>query len=460
MKKINLLISTLLVAQVLFSQNFWEKTYPVSTTQSVGRDLILSVDGATYLLGEIDFPAPTGQLKHYVRLLKIDPNDGNILWENIVNEGNNALEAAYSLREKADGSLLAVGFSGFPDTRMYCIHANAATGDTIFTKKIEATKNEVAYVVRTLPNGDFLVGGTRYELGKSAKLYRLTADGTIVWSNFYNISGTNHSEGIVDMEFSIDNNPILLHSQNHDISFSNIDNEGLLLGTLGNNYSNFDIPTSLSVAADGTFLISASVNGVAGNNPLIIKSSETEVLWTKNLPFLYFTVYSIETEADGGYLLGMSGKPSGEPKGKVVFLKLNSEGEILWKKEFEGDYERFVVKPYPTGGYIGIGTRNKEMLVIKTAAATDIPSLNSNNANVIIYPNPCIDFLALKFQNTDNQTIAYEIFDILGKKIYANYPENQGNVHKIDASLWPTGIYFLKGNVGDKNFNKIIEVVK
>jgi hypothetical protein len=464
MKNTFVLICFILGISPAFAQNIWEKTYPVATAKSVGRDLQIGADGTIVIVGEIDFPAPSGSFKHYVRLLKINPNDGAIIWENIVKNGEIALETAYSVRESENGIIYTAGFADFPTTRMYCVQTNAL-GDTLRTQKVFADVKEVAYVVRFLPNGDYFLAGTRYEPAKVYKLYRFSADGTLIWQKAYALGGSTSADGIIDLEFTTDGNIIFLHSLNNgSINITKITLDGNEIYSQSEQYSNFDIPTALCATPDGGCIVTAVSNGVAGSNPIIVKFDANGTKeWQKPLNYSAHTPYSIELDPDqNGYILGMSGKPSGTTQGKVYFLKIDLNGELVWTKFFEGKYDRFVVVPNPSGGYVGLGTRNETMLLINTDTSNVISNLQDITEKITLYvqPNPCADFFNIYLQNADNEPINYQIFDFLGHKMLEKNIQNSSAKIEINVQEWSTGTYILKAKVGKMNFNKLIEIVK
>jgi hypothetical protein len=441
-----------------FTQNNWEKTYPVSTTKSVGRDITNSSDGNLFFVGEIDFPAPNGVFKHYVRILKINLMTGDIVWENIVKEGETKLETANSIREKPDGTILTAGFSDYPDTRMYCVAANQQ-GDTIFTKKIPAAVVEVAYVVRPMQNGDFILAGTKLGGDKTAKAYRLTADGTVLWSKLLTLPGGTSGEGVIDMEFTSDGNLVLLYSLNNGIGVTKMNLEGEIIFTQNQIFSNYDIPTAMVATPDGGFLVSSIANGIVGSNPLLSKFDITgTILWQKALDYLAHTVYSIEINHDNdGYILGMAGKPSGTTNGKVYFVKTDLEGDIVWAKSFAGAYERFVVVPTPSGGYIGAGTRNESMLLISTDSiqiTNETFESEGDENRLIIAPNPSTTEFEILTKNIDNELIKYQLFDKTGRIVKEGFsPKNV-----VDVADLVVGIYFLRVSIGKNIHHKKIMV--
>ena len=63
---------------------------------------------------------------------------------------------------------------------------------------------------------------------------------------------------------------------------------------------------------------------------------------------------------------------------------------------------------------------------------------------ISIFPNPTIDYINLKLTTPSSDTYSYEIYAIDGKKLIAK--THISSLEKIDCSLFPSGMYFIKIN--------------
>ncbi len=79
---------------------------------------------------------------------------------------------------------------------------------------------------------------------------------------------------------------------------------------------------------------------------------------------------------------------------------------------------------------------------------TSTSSVNENNSNFSIYPNPAKDIITLKFKEASN----FEIFTLDGKLI-ESINKVQLN-HVIDCSGYPSGVYFIKADNQTQKFIK------
>ncbi len=64
------------------------------------------------------------------------------------------------------------------------------------------------------------------------------------------------------------------------------------------------------------------------------------------------------------------------------------------------------------------------------------------NGNVMIYPNPCKDYLIVQIR--DSQNIQLEIFDIAGKLRFSAFLFNNPNTNSIELSSLENGYYIIR----------------
>jgi len=78
----------------------------------------------------------------------------------------------------------------------------------------------------------------------------------------------------------------------------------------------------------------------------------------------------------------------------------------------------------------------------------------NNELNVFkVYPNPTLGDWTVKAQNTIQ---AIQVYDILGKKVFASRPNNNEAIISTDALR--TGVYFAK--VTSNNVEKTVKLIK
>ncbi len=89
-------------------------------------------------------------------------------------------------------------------------------------------------------------------------------------------------------------------------------------------------------------------------------------------------------------------------------------------------------------------------------AVTGIDKITSQNVSIGLYPNPTANFVTIDFKNADAKTV--EVFDEIGNKVYSNIVNNTSNLHKIDFTNLPAGVYYVKvGTATEPIFKKFIK---
>lgn len=103
------------------------------------------------------------------------------------------------------------------------------------------------------------------------------------------------------------------------------------------------------------------------------------------------------------------------------------------------------------------GTRDVGCYEYSVSSGTDM--LNKTNAHsLMVYPNPFKQSFTLAFTTTSSTIISVEIFDIVGKKIFAEQQSGIAGEYKQDISLryYPKGVYILQLKTGTDIFNEKI----
>ncbi len=118
-----------------------------------------------------------------------------------------------------------------------------------------------------------------------------------------------------------------------------------------------------------------------------------------------------------------------------------SVGQILYTTNYgsNGSVAQGVQQPYEISVLLGIDE------------AIGIDLLLS------VFPNPTTDFVTLKFENYDFESIDYQLFDINGKIILTD--KSQIKETKITIGNLPSSIYFLKVLDANKEL-KTFKIIK
>ncbi|MGA2296281.1 MAG: T9SS type A sorting domain-containing protein [FCB group bacterium] len=86
---------------------------------------------------------------------------------------------------------------------------------------------------------------------------------------------------------------------------------------------------------------------------------------------------------------------------------------------------------------------------------------NSNNS-LTIFPNPASNELKISYNLNANKYVTISIIDVLGNEVYSATEQGLAgtNNSKIDLSVLPQGVYYLKLSAGADALTRIISVIK
>ncbi|PKR80894.1 hypothetical protein CW751_06910 [Brumimicrobium salinarum] len=118
-------------------------------------------------------------------VLKTDES-GELLWQK--NYGGENWEILHDAQILSDGGLILVGHSEGNTTQekdLYMVRTNAV-GDTLWTKTIQTSTDDIAYAVDTLSNSQFVIGGVMGDAGVQRGMLAAynNVDGSEVWLSF------------------------------------------------------------------------------------------------------------------------------------------------------------------------------------------------------------------------------------------------------------------------------------
>jgi hypothetical protein len=318
-----MIIGVLLFTVDGLGQNTWVKTFGGSLVEK-GNSIVLTNDGGCVVTGwtssnDGDFIGMNkGDIDIFV--IKLNSN-GNIIWKKTFGGGK---ESGNSIVPTKDGGYVLNG------------ETSSNVGDFSGMNK----GGEDIFVIKLNSNGDIVwkktFGGSSVEIGRSITT---TTDGGYVLSG-----RTNSNDG----DFSG------MNKGGEDIFVIKINSNGDTewIRTFGG--SDYESGYSITTTKDGGYVLNGETNSndgdfsgmnKGGEDTFVIKlNSNGDTEWIKTFGGSDFeTGYSITTTKDGGYLLnGVTNSNDGDFSGMnkgisdIFVIKLNSNGDIVWKKTFGG----------------------------------------------------------------------------------------------------------------------------
>ncbi|HEY0029900.1 MAG TPA: T9SS type A sorting domain-containing protein [Bacteroidia bacterium] len=385
----------------------WKQTYGGGSLPEVPNCILKAADGNYFIVGYSQSTG-SGDFDHY--LLKIDPAGTLIFSKRYGGYGN---EDAKEIIATADGNYMIVGASNsvsFSDNNVQLIKIDIS-GNVIATKNYGGPGYESARSVKQCSDGGFIVAGKRVALSGIASIFliRTNPAGDTLWTRIH--SDVNSMEG----------KSILVNSDN-----------------------------SYTLSVDDS---SATVDSDV--RVMKLDPSGSTILWNKRYGGNDKDITKlIKPTSDGGYIVTAMSRSFGWIDPDYWLLKINSVGDTAWSRHYGGaDHEHcYAVKETSDGGYITVGhtrsnpPRIEHILFIKLNSngelgpvGIDENALNENALN--LYPNPSTGIVNINFVGNYEPGSILKITDTMGKLIYSQKMDGQNN--SFDLKNNRPGLYYI-----------------
>ena len=366
-----------LVKTDLLGDTLWTKTYGgdelddgYSVQQTTDGGYIIT--GSTRSFGNGSLPGQSGS---DVWLIKTD-SQGDTLWTKTY--GGSGSEVGNSVQQTSDGGYVICGYTtsfGNGSSDIYLIKTNIQ-GDTLWTRTIGGTDNDVGKSVQQTNNGGYIITGFTESYGSGGgDLYLIKTNslGDTLWTKTYG--------GV-----------------------------------------NFDNGWSVEQTNDLGYIVTGMIGGVVGGGPsvwLVKTDAQGDTLWTKTYDGSGADYgRSVEQTSDGGYVICGYTTSWGPLARDVWLIKTNSQGDTLWTCTYGGLgwEEGWSVKQTSNGGYIIAGYKHitnldDNLYLIKTdgcgnvTSTFNIPTPSSNRKLERV-----VDVLGRNTKGTKNEPLLY-IYD-------------------------------------------------
>lgn len=240
-------------------------------------------------------------------------------------------------------------------------------------------------------DGGFIVAGYTSSFGVGDDdiwLLKLSRSGAILWQKTY---GGNGNDRAYSMQQTADGGFVVAGSSQ---SFSGSDTDFFVL-KLGNDGSvswqktfggtAFDRALTIQQTLGGGYIVAGITQSFdSGNNDLwVLKlGSMGDLIWEKGLGGdCSYEANSVVATTDGGYVVAGNAHSCVLANRDVLILKFDTDGELLWRKNFGGDISEYAhsIDQTSDGGYIVAGRSrsfgsgyNTDIWVVKLDANGDI----------------------------------------------------------------------------------------
>jgi len=273
-----------------------------------------------------------------VYLLKTDSNS-NLLWEK--NFGGTSDDYGRSVVETSDGGLVVTGYTdSFGNSGQVYLLKTDSSGNLLWEKNFGGTDNDIGYSVVETSDGGFVVTGGTSSFGNGYQVYLLKTDssGNLLWEK--NFGGTDSDDGYSVVETS-DGGLVVT---GHTLSFGNswqvyllkTNSTGDLLWEKFFGGSSDEIGQCVIETLDGGLVVTGSTSSFGNRQRvyLVKTDSNGNLLWEKNFGGTRDDLgYSVVETSDGGFVV--TGGTSSFGNGyQVYLLKTDSTGNLLWERNF------------------------------------------------------------------------------------------------------------------------------
>ena len=297
--------------------------------------------------------------------------------------GGEKNDVAYSIQETSEGGYIIAGSTDQINNKgnrdAWVIKLNS-TGNLSWEKTYGNGKGYAKCIKETL-DGGYIITGQYWEDGQFLWLFKINMNGEIIWEQEFGGSVGNHTVGNVgkDVKQTMDGGYIIAGSTKtfasagwEDIWIIKTDSKGIIewetiLGEGGPDGAN-----SVDFTTDGGYVILAEKSpSIFGDSYscLIKLGSNGELIWMRNYEESS-TASSVKLLIDGGYVITGA---ADLPFWNLRLFKVDSIGNMVWEKLFEG-YDVNApceVEQTEDGGFILFGTKviddvNSDFWLLKT----------------------------------------------------------------------------------------------
>ena len=440
----------------------WSTIIGQDNTKNEGWYISKSSYGGFIIGGMIDYKAA---------IVKINAQ-GEEEWQKLYHKGVD--DVLKCIVPTSDGGYVAAGY--FTETeapyleKLWLIKINDS--GNLLWEQIHGNENKNSWAENIIESqdGNYVVLGTTDDDGDNAKalLQKYNYSGNLLWSQTY--TSSNYNEGISLIEDTAGDLVFVGFSgtshgaYKHFMVKANSDGETIWKKRFGNNTQ--QSLNSVCEDIDGNYVATGYCNNY--DDLYIIKRDATsgEKIWDTVIDALDSDMSDTDqgnqiilSNEGGFYILGSSNVwPNSTGQDDYWLLKIDGSGNLLWDELFGFqwfDYGHSLLE-LDNGEIVLLGTVEYE-----NSYDSDIWIVNINPNEMMseiienkrislyskIFPNPFNPIININLSINKNSNVKVNVYDIKGTEI-----DNLLNDYKVigeyelswDASIFPSGIYFLK----------------
>jgi hypothetical protein len=372
-----------------------------------------------------------------VYMLKIDQG-GDTLWTSTF--GGASDDWGECVNQTADGGYVIAGGTdsfGAGNYDVYLVRTDAS-GDTLWTRSIGGTEDDVAYAVEQTADGGCVIAGSTESFGagdSDVYLIRMDSGGNAVWTK--TMGGMETDAGGFVQQTSDGGFIVIGSTESYGAGASDVylirtDSDGEIQWTRTFGGTADDEGYYVQQTADGGFILTGySKSFGAGQKDvyLVRTDADGDVVWTKTLGGSSVDVgESVLQTADGGYVITGFTSSYGAGGMDVYLLRTDSAGDTLWTKTMGGTgYDRCnSVQISADGGYFAaglttsFGSGSSDVYLIKLDPETGIETETGGTSRLNIAaadPNPFSSELSITYTIPEQTDVRLAVFDLSGRMV-------------------------------------------
>jgi hypothetical protein len=261
-----------------------------------------------------------------------------------------------SVTESSDGGFIIVGSSDHRDPSYdVLIIKTDKDGNELWNNTYGKILNSerAFHHISLINNGIAIIGITQTGNNKNAYFVsRVSESGEMLWNKTYDFTGA-HGEHAYISETSVGNyiiaGTIYSGITEYDILVFQIDNEGNLLWNKTIGGKGYEVANSILKCANGDFILAGQINLPELESDCYVLRIDPfgEVSWNKTFGDSGYNLthrispqdiakFSQETDEGDFYVWGQT-QSFGAKQDDFLLIKLDSDGNRLWQKRFDGD---------------------------------------------------------------------------------------------------------------------------
>jgi len=278
-------------------------------------------------------------------IVKLDAA-GTVSWEKTY--GGSADDIPNAIQQTADEGYIVAGRTqsyGKGNFDVWVLKLDSS-GNAVWQETIGGTGSDLAYSVRQMPDGGYVVaGGTdSYGLGNlDFWVLKLNASGGSVWQNTFGGSSVDlayASQPTVDGGVVVAGGAVSFGAGGYDVWVLKLGPSGTVIWQKAFGGAADDLAFAIDQTADGGYIVAGRTNSYgAGNTDFWVLKLDASgnLKWQKTYGGSALDwAFSVRQTADGGYVVAGRTDSFGAGSSDIWVLKLDGSGTVLWQRTFGG----------------------------------------------------------------------------------------------------------------------------